>query len=56
VGNPAYYRRFGFALAPAAPPEQPVEYFQQKLLRGPAPTGRIFFHAAFGGTTGQAQR
>jgi predicted N-acetyltransferase YhbS len=51
VGNPGYYRRFDFALAPdVAPPGQPVEYFQLKLLCGPPPTGQVFFHAAFGGT------
>jgi predicted N-acetyltransferase YhbS len=49
VGNPAYYGRFGFALAPdLAPPDQPVAFFQAKLLNGPAAKGPIRFHEAFG--------
>lgn len=50
VGDPAYYGRFGFEPAPAiAPPGQPAEYFQVKVLNGPAPAGVVRFHAAFGG-------
>lgn len=49
VGNPAYYVRFGFALAPAnAPVGEPAEFFMVKLLgRTPQPSGAISFHRAF---------
>ena len=49
TGNPDYYRRFGFALAPAnVPPDESDEYFMLKLLRGASPPrGALVFHAAF---------
>lgn len=50
TGDPVYYRRFGFELAPTiAPPDQPKEFFQVKVLNGPAPTTKVYFHEAFGG-------
>lgn len=49
TGDPAYYSRFGFRLAPAnVPPGQPAEYFMVKRLRGELPAGPIAFHEAFG--------
>lgn len=51
VGEPAYYRRFGFEPAPAiTPPGQPAAYFQVKVLNGPAPALKVRFHEAFGST------
>ena len=48
TGNPAYYTRFGFELAPSnTPPSEPAEFFMVKLLRGKRPVGPIFFHPAF---------
>ena len=49
TGSPAYYARFGFAVAhESAPPGEPPEYFMVKLLRGELPAGPIHFHEAFG--------
>jgi putative acetyltransferase len=48
TGDPQYYVRFGFALAPANLPQgEPREFFQVKLLGGQMPTGPIAFHPAF---------
>jgi putative acetyltransferase len=48
TGDPKYYGRFGFERAPAiAPPGQPAEYFQVKVLAGPAPRAPVHFHEAF---------
>ena len=48
TGNPAYYQRFGFELAPENVPKQESPlYFQLKLLRGIKPEGRFAFHSAF---------
>ncbi len=50
TGDPGDYGRFGFELAPAITPHgQPREYFQVKLLNGPAPNAAVHFHEAFGG-------
>jgi predicted N-acetyltransferase YhbS len=47
VGNPAYYARFGFELAPAlCPPTQPEAYFQALVLEAP-PTAALEFDPAF---------
>lgn len=49
TGDPAYYARFGFCLAPGnAPPGEPAEYFMVKALGGGVPAGPIRFHEAFG--------
>lgn len=49
LGDPAYYRRFGFACDPAlAYPGPPPEYFQRLVLAGPAPRGTVRYAAAFG--------
>jgi len=48
TGNPAYYERFGFSLAPDHVPEpEPPEFFQLKLLRATRAEGRFAFHSAF---------
>lgn len=48
LGDPAYYRRFGFASdANLRFPGVPEQYFQRLLLEGPAPAGVVEYHAAF---------
>jgi len=48
TGDPAYYARFGFTLAPSnAPPEEHREFFMIKLLEGQRPRGPICFDSAF---------
>ena len=48
VGDPAYYRRFGFENDPALRYEDlPVEYFMRLAFNGSVPTGRVNFHAGF---------
>ena len=48
TGNPVYYHRFGFELAPENVPEnEPAEYFQLKLLAADCANGTFEFHAAF---------
>lgn len=48
VGDPAYYRRFGFENDPALRYEGlPAEYFMRLAFNDPAPTGRVTFHAGF---------
>ena len=48
VGDPAYYRRFGFG--PAAPlvfPGVPPVYFQAVAFGGEVPAGIVQYHSAF---------
>jgi putative acetyltransferase len=50
LGDPTYYRRFGFErddrlLYDGAPPE----YFMRLSLRGEPPSGRVDYHPAFSG-------
>ena len=48
TGNPAYYRPFGFELAPDhVPPQESAEYFMLRKLADITPTGAIGFHEAF---------
>jgi len=49
TGDPAYYTRFGFALAPAnVPAGEPAEFFMVKRLGARTlPVGPIAFHPAF---------
>ncbi|MDG2048755.1 MAG: N-acetyltransferase [Myxococcota bacterium] len=48
TGNPAYYQRFGFALAPDnVPKEESREFFQLKLLNSETAEGLFAFDAAF---------
>ncbi len=50
TGNPVYYRRFGFELAPDNVPErESAEYFMLKPLLGGPATGSFVFHPAFYG-------
>ena len=49
LGDPAYYRRFGFACDPALVyPGPSPEYFQRLVLAGPAPRGTVRYSDAFG--------
>ena len=50
LGDPIYYRRFGFKSDPALRyADAPAPYFQRLVLNGPAPRGEAVYHAAFGG-------
>ncbi|MFA9201059.1 MAG: GNAT family N-acetyltransferase [Cypionkella sp.] len=49
LGNPAYYRRFGFVHDPElAYPGPPAAYFQRLILAGAAPRGTVRYAPAFG--------
>jgi putative acetyltransferase len=49
TGNPAYYTRFGFAVAPEhAPANAQPAFFMVLTLKGECPAGRFRFHPAFG--------
>jgi putative acetyltransferase len=51
LGDPAYYRRFGFANdAGLVLHDVPPEYFMALSFRPPAPRGTVAYHAAFGAT------
>lgn len=48
VGDPGYYRRFGFRAASSLVyPDLPAEYFQVLELAAEAPRGTVAFHPAF---------
>lgn len=48
VGDPGYYRRFGFkASSSLRYPDLPAEYFQVLALAPQAPSGTVAFHPAF---------
>ena len=48
LGNPGYYRRFGFVSDPALRLEGvPPEYFMRLILAGPTPSGLVAYHGAF---------
>lgn len=48
LGEPDYYRRFGFEADPGLVLEGvPAEYFMRRVLVGGAPTGRVAYHKAF---------
>jgi putative acetyltransferase len=50
TGNPLYYCRFGFELAPQnVPLNESEKYFMLKLLGATEPRGSFGFHAAFYG-------
>lgn len=50
VGDPEYYRRFGFRASPdSAPDDEPKEYFMVKPFAPVEPGGRFNFHDAFHG-------
>ena len=47
LGDPAYYRRFGFAPDPRLVlPGVPPEYFQALPFGDAVPTGTVAYHAA----------
>lgn len=48
LGDPNYYRRFGFeAIESLVLPDVPPEYFQTMLLQGDLPTGTVTYHESF---------
>lgn len=48
LGEPGYYRRFGFVHDPGLSyPGPPAEYFQRLVLAGPAPSGVVSYAWAF---------
>ena len=48
IGNPDYYSRFGFVMAPEHCPEnEPPEYCMLKLLQSEKPKSRFSFHQPF---------
>jgi putative acetyltransferase len=48
LGEPSYYRRFGFKVAPALVlPGVPPEYFQTIVFDGSIPSGTVSYHEAF---------
>jgi len=50
TGNPEYYRRFGFELAPQnVPKNEQKDFFMLKRLTAAKPTGAFQFHEAFYG-------
>lgn len=51
LGEPAYYRRFGFQAVPGLTlPGVPAEYFLAIRFGGALPAGHVAYHAAFGAT------
>lgn len=49
LGDPAYYARFGFHPDPGLTlPGVPPEYFQRRVIRGPAAAGVVRYAPAFG--------
>ncbi len=52
LGEPAYYRRFGFLIDTGlTSPGLPPEYLMALPLRGQVPSGIVSFHSAFGVTS-----
>jgi predicted N-acetyltransferase YhbS len=48
LGDPGYYRRFGFLSDPALHyGDMPAQYFQRIVLKGEPPAGAVAFHPAF---------
>ena len=48
LGEPVYYRRFGFVTDPSLRyPGVPPAYFQRLVLRGPPPQGDVAYDPAF---------
>ncbi len=49
LGDPDYYRRFGFEHDPALRyPGPPAQYFQRRVLTGDPPSGTVSYAPAFG--------
>jgi putative acetyltransferase len=52
VGDPGYYRRFGFRNQPQLVyPDIPPEYFMVLPFTDALPHGTVLFHEAFGATS-----
>lgn len=48
VGNPSYYKRFGFEVAPESCPDgEPSEYYQMISFHGEKPAQVVDFHKLF---------
>ena len=48
TGNPDYYSRHGFSLAPErCPTKESSEYFMLRMINNQVPTGKFAFHDAF---------
>ena len=48
LGDPSYYRRFGFNPVPGLVlPGVPAEYFQAMPISGTLPQGEVKYHEAF---------
>ena len=48
TGNPDYYSRHGFSLAPEhCPTNESSEYFMLRMIKDQVPTGKFAFHDAF---------
>lgn len=47
LGEPTYYRRFGFTARSLILPDVPAEYFQAICFQGSMPTGIVTYHNAF---------
>ena len=48
LGDPTYYRRFGFQAEPSLVlPDVPPEYFQALVFTGAVPAATVSYHAAF---------
>ena len=48
LGDPTYYRRFGFQAEPSLVlPDVPPEYFQALVFTGSVPAATVSYHAAF---------
>ena len=51
LGDPSYYRRFGFENDPGLRFEEaPAEHFMGLAFDGPAPSGRVAYHDGFNAT------
>jgi putative acetyltransferase len=51
LGDPGYYKRFGFDNDPGLRFEEaPPEYFMRLVFDGPAPSGRVAYHDGFNAT------
>lgn len=49
LGDPAYYRKFGFECDDALRyPDAPGDYFQRIIFEGAPPSGVVAYHSAFG--------
>lgn len=50
LGEPGYYRRFGFTASSLALSGVPPEYFLAVSFDGPIPSGTVEYHASFAAT------